>query len=156
MRVVSTFFHPSSVLHSVKCKLCGTDTEYLVLSKPNQLEVFALLPEGAKLRCSLEIWGVVSSLKVIPHEVSQEVYVDRCATLTISCLRVDRTPCLSQQRRQTPWQCYWNTYPNGKMGKLRCENTITHLSTRHSPGRWKILTARSYIPVGTSQLSPHT
>lgn len=70
MRVVSTFFHPSSVLHSLKCRLDESELEYLIVATPNKLEVLALLPEGAKVQCSLEIWGVISSLKAVHHVVS--------------------------------------------------------------------------------------
>ena len=70
MRVVSTFSPSSSILHSVKCRLDGSGVEYLVISKPSKLEVFALQPEGVELQCELQIWGMVSSLKAVHHDVS--------------------------------------------------------------------------------------
>lgn len=70
MRVVSTFSAPSSVQRSVKGKLDTSEFDYLVVSYSSKLEVFALQPEGARLQCSLEIWGVISSLAVVHHTVN--------------------------------------------------------------------------------------
>ncbi|KAF8526426.1 CPSF A subunit region-domain-containing protein [Gautieria morchelliformis] len=68
MRVVSTFFAPSSVLHSVKCRLDTSEYDYLVVTRSGRLEVFVLRTEGAKLQCSLQIWGAISSLTVAHHK----------------------------------------------------------------------------------------
>jgi len=70
MRVISTFFGPSSIIHSLKCRLSNNDLEHLVIAKPNKLEVFSLQPEGAKFECSLEIWGIISSLNAVPPQVT--------------------------------------------------------------------------------------
>ncbi|KAF8516138.1 CPSF A subunit region-domain-containing protein [Hysterangium stoloniferum] len=78
MRVVSTFFAPSSTSHSLKCKLDHTETDYLVVAKPDRVEVFSLQPDGAKFQCSLEVWGVISSLKTV------SLKGDRMETLLIT------------------------------------------------------------------------
>ncbi|GJJ09699.1 hypothetical protein Clacol_003923 [Clathrus columnatus] len=41
------------------------DVDYLVISKPNKLEVYSLEENGIKLRCTREIWGTVSSLNAL-------------------------------------------------------------------------------------------
>lgn len=65
MRVVSTFFPSSSILHSIKCNLNSEDVDHLVVAKPNKLEVYGLEENGVKLRCTREIWGSISSLNAI-------------------------------------------------------------------------------------------
>ena len=69
--MVSTFSTPSSVQHSVKCRLDTYEFDYLAIAYSSKLEVFALLAEGAKLQCSLEIWGAISSLAVVHHMVNK-------------------------------------------------------------------------------------
>ena len=71
MKVVSTFFASSSILHSVKCRVDTSGVEYLAVAHSSNLELFALLAQGAKLQCRLDIWGTISSLTVVPHTVNK-------------------------------------------------------------------------------------
>ncbi|TDL17702.1 hypothetical protein BD410DRAFT_901246 [Rickenella mellea] len=66
MKVVSTYHAPSSISHSVKCSFTqDRNMEFLVVAKVNKLDVYALLPEGLSLQCTLDVWGRITSLHAI-------------------------------------------------------------------------------------------
>lgn len=75
MKVVTTFYPPSSVSTSVKCHLDpNSDDGHLVVAKANQILVYSLNPEGLKHECALEIWGHVLVLRAIPVEVRASLF----------------------------------------------------------------------------------
>ncbi|KAG8861744.1 hypothetical protein FRB96_002702 [Tulasnella sp. 330] len=61
MLAISTWHPSSTVTHSVKCKLAG-NKESLVIAKANTLEVYDLSATGLVLKCTFDIWGIVTSL----------------------------------------------------------------------------------------------
>ncbi|KAK7682424.1 hypothetical protein QCA50_014629 [Cerrena zonata] len=67
MKLVTTFHSTSSVVGSLKCRLTpDSELEYLVIARPNRIEVSALTPDGLRPECELEIWGRVLALRSIP------------------------------------------------------------------------------------------
>lgn len=67
MKLVTTFHSASSVIGSLKCRLTAeSELEYLVVAKPNRIEVFALTPDGLRPECELEIWGRILALRSVP------------------------------------------------------------------------------------------
>ncbi|THH20561.1 hypothetical protein EW146_g835 [Bondarzewia mesenterica] len=73
MKVVTTFYPSSSVVHSLKCHLTSDrSTEHLVVAKINRLDVFSAQPEGLKHECSVDIWGRVASIKAVASSGSQD------------------------------------------------------------------------------------
>ena len=70
MKVVSTFFQPSSVVASVKANLISdNELEHLVIAKTDRIEVYELLPDRLNLECTLEVWGRITSLQVLHPNV---------------------------------------------------------------------------------------
>ncbi|KAJ7688236.1 mono-functional DNA-alkylating methyl methanesulfonate N-term-domain-containing protein [Mycena olivaceomarginata] len=61
MKIVSTFYKPSSVLCSVKCNLTSTGLEHLVVAKLDGLDVYSVRPEGLKHECRWNVWGNILS-----------------------------------------------------------------------------------------------
>jgi DNA damage-binding protein 1 len=69
MKIVSTFYKPSSVLCSVKCNLTSTGLEHLVVAKLDGLDVYSVQPEGLKHECRWNVWGNILSVKSVPTSV---------------------------------------------------------------------------------------
>lgn len=70
MKVVNTYHSPTSVTFSLKCRLTADpDLEFLVVARSNELDVFAILVDGLRLRCTLDVWGRVTSLKAFGSSV---------------------------------------------------------------------------------------
>lgn len=69
MLAVSTWHASSTVTHSLKCNLVG-DRDCLVVAKVNTLEVHDLTPTGLTLKCSFDVWGIVTSLLSAHRKVS--------------------------------------------------------------------------------------
>ena len=71
MKAIATFLQPTSAVASLKTTLTeDKDTEFLVVAKSCSIEVFAILPDGIRLRCSESIWGRITSMHDIPTDVS--------------------------------------------------------------------------------------
>ena len=70
MKVVSTFHHPSAVSCSAKCKFVPDNRDYLVVGKPNRLELYSLQPRGLHLESTLDVWGHVVTIRPVVFSVS--------------------------------------------------------------------------------------
>ncbi|KAF8133979.1 CPSF A subunit region-domain-containing protein [Boletus edulis] len=67
MKLVSTFYPPSSVLDSLKCTLSdGNGSEFLVVAKLNRVDIYSLQPEGLHYETGIEIWGRIRAIKSVP------------------------------------------------------------------------------------------
>ncbi|EIW81285.1 hypothetical protein CONPUDRAFT_56293 [Coniophora puteana RWD-64-598 SS2] len=76
MKVVTTFHPSSSVLASCKWQLLDdARSEFLVIAKLNQLDIYSLQPEGLKYEDGLEIWGRVRAVRVVPIKKSTEMHL---------------------------------------------------------------------------------
>ncbi|KLO05927.1 hypothetical protein SCHPADRAFT_917631 [Schizopora paradoxa] len=74
MKVVNTYHSPTSVSHSLKCCLTADpQLEHLVVVRCNELDVYAILADGLRLQCTLDVWGRVTSLKALGSSGSTEV-----------------------------------------------------------------------------------
>jgi hypothetical protein len=70
MKVLTTFHSPSSVSHSLKCRLISDlNIEHLVVTKVNRIDIYTLQATGLRHECDLEVWGKVLSIKAIPVPV---------------------------------------------------------------------------------------
>ena len=71
MKAIATFLQPTSAVASLKTTLTeDKDTEFLVVAQSCSIEVFAILPDGIRLRCSESICGRITSMHDIPTDVS--------------------------------------------------------------------------------------
>ncbi|KAG0700426.1 CPSF A subunit region-domain-containing protein [Suillus ampliporus] len=68
MKAVTTFHSASSVIDSLKFSLKDNEqgSEFLVVAKPNRLDIYALLPEGLRHQQGLDIWGRVRRIRAVP------------------------------------------------------------------------------------------
>ena len=70
MKLVTTFHPTSSVIGSLRCRLVpDSETEYLVIAKPDRVEVFSTNANGLQPECELEIMGRILALKGVPMPV---------------------------------------------------------------------------------------
>lgn len=82
MLAISTWHPSSTVTHSVKCKLAG-EAESLVIAKANTLEVHDLTAAGLVLKCTLDVWGIVTSLLATQRKVSYGLDLPRDLSLAL-------------------------------------------------------------------------
>ncbi|KZV68820.1 hypothetical protein PENSPDRAFT_609570 [Peniophora sp. CONT] len=69
MKVVTTFHPPSSVVSSASCHLLADRAvRHLAVARLNKLEVYSAGEAGLKLESTGEIWGCISSVKVVPAQ----------------------------------------------------------------------------------------
>ncbi|KAG2145900.1 CPSF A subunit region-domain-containing protein [Suillus clintonianus] len=67
MKVVTTFHPASSVVDSLKFRLKDEQpSEFLVVAKPNRLDIYALLPEGLRHQQGIDIWGRIRIIRAVP------------------------------------------------------------------------------------------
>lgn len=72
MKVLTTFYPPSSVTASAECRL-DPNSEYghLAIAKTNRIYIYSLAPEGLRPECDLEVWGRILALRPIQLRGSQ-------------------------------------------------------------------------------------
>lgn len=69
MKVVSTYHSPTSVAFSVRCFLTAdSELEFLVVARTSALDLYAVLPDELQLQSSFDVWGRITSLKVLADE----------------------------------------------------------------------------------------
>ncbi|KIN94881.1 hypothetical protein M404DRAFT_17165 [Pisolithus tinctorius Marx 270] len=69
MKVVATYYPPSSVLDSAKCTLADDDgSEFLLVAKFNRVDVYAIRPDGLHHQTGIEIWGRVRAVRTVPTQ----------------------------------------------------------------------------------------
>ncbi|KAG6907853.1 hypothetical protein DXG01_007117 [Tephrocybe rancida] len=62
------------------CQLSSRGLEHLVVAKLNRLDVYTLQPRGLQHQCTLEIRGIVTSLRTIPIPVTVSISVAHATT----------------------------------------------------------------------------